>query len=324
MKSLAKYQEAFMHYLEEQNYDQEPAGLYQPIDYILKLGGKRLRPILVLLAAESFGGNLKNALPASLAVEIFHNFSLVHDDIMDKAPLRRGKATIHQKWNVNTGILSGDAMLIMAYQKLHDYPSNQAKALHQLFSQTAIQICEGQQYDVEFESRNLVTEKEYLQMIEYKTAVLVACALQMGAIIANASIENQAKIYEFGRLLGIAFQLQDDYLDTFGNPETFGKQIGGDILENKKTQLYIQAQHLASEKDRDQLQGLFKVDTYNPDEKIRKVKAIFEQTGAEKATKNTIASYTQQATEVLNSIEMQDKSKAYLVEFSKWLMTRNV
>lgn len=324
MKSLANYQEAFLAYLNQQDYTLEPKGLYAPIDYILKLGGKRLRPILVLLAAESFGATKEKALPASLAVEVFHNFSLVHDDIMDEAPLRRGKPTVHKKWDTNTGILSGDAMLIMAYQQLHDYPSSQAKALHQLFSKTAIQICEGQQYDVEFETRNLVSETEYLQMIEYKTAVLVACALQMGAIIAEASEESQHKIYEFGKLLGIAFQLQDDFLDAFGNPATFGKQIGGDILENKKTFLYIKAKELGNEKQKDELNRFFSVETHKNEDKIQQVKDIFEATGAKRSIQKAIEVYTHQAIKVLNSIEMKEQAKNHLLEFSDWLMTRKV
>lgn len=324
MNSLTKYQEAFLDYLEDQNYSKEPKGLYAPIDYILKLGGKRLRPILVLLASESFGTDFKKALPASLSVEIFHNFSLVHDDIMDEAPLRRGKPTVHKKWDVNTGILSGDAMLIMAYQQLHTYPPQQAQQLHQLFSKTAIQICEGQQYDVEFENRNAVREAEYLQMIEYKTAVLVACALQMGAIIAEASEENQKKIYEFGRLLGLAFQLQDDYLDAFGNPETFGKQVGGDILENKKTFLYIKANEQGDEKQKDELNRFFSVETHKNEDKIHQVKKLFEATGAKNSTLKAIEEYTNKATTALKSIEMDEQAKKHLLDFSEWLMTRNV
>ena len=208
-----------------------------PINYILQLGGKRLRPVLTLMTADIFDADYKKALDAALSVEIFHNFSLVHDDIMDDAPLRRGQQTVHEKWDLNTGILSGDAMLIMAYQLFENYEPKTFQDLAKLFSKTALEVCEGQQYDVDFETRDDVTIPEYLKMIEYKTAVLVGAAMKMGAIVANASKSDQEDIYSFGRLLGIAFQLQDDYLDAFGDPKTFGKQVGGDIIENKKTYL---------------------------------------------------------------------------------------
>lgn len=241
MQTIETYQKAFIAYLQEYATVKEPLGLYEPIQYILNLGGKRLRPVLTLLSAEIFDGDYKNALNAALSIEVFHNFSLVHDDIMDAAPLRRGQKTVHEKWDMNTGILSGDAMLIMAYQLFENYDATTFQSLAKLFSKTALEVCEGQQYDVDFETRTDVSVTEYLKMITFKTAVLVAAAMKMGAIVANASEENQNNIYEFGINLGIAFQLQDDYLDAFGNPETFGKQVGGDIIENKKTYLYIKS-----------------------------------------------------------------------------------
>ena len=234
MHSIEQYRNAFITYLESKTSTKEPKNLYAPITYILELGGKRLRPVLVLMATEVFGTDYKKAMDAALAIEVFHNFSLVHDDIMDDAPLRRGKATVHEKWDINTGILSGDAMLINAYQLFENYEGETFRDLAKLFSKTALEVCEGQQYDVDFETRDDVSEAEYLKMIEYKTAVLVAAALKMGGIVANAAIDDQNSIYEFGRNLGIAFQLQDDYLDAFGDPETFGKQVGGDIREHKK------------------------------------------------------------------------------------------
>ncbi|MFB0942647.1 MAG: polyprenyl synthetase family protein, partial [Patiriisocius sp.] len=232
---ISKYSDALVAHLANKVTLKEPASLYEPIDYILTLGGKRLRPVLTLMSADFFGGNYKQALDASLAVEMFHNFSLVHDDIMDNAPLRRGHQTVHEKWDVNTGILSGDAMLILAYQLFETYRPEVFMQLAVLFSKTALEVCEGQQYDVDFETRNDVTISQYIKMIEYKTAVLIGASLQMGAIIADASQSCQEKIYAFGKNLGIAFQLQDDYLDAFGNPLTFGKQVGGDIIANKKT-----------------------------------------------------------------------------------------
>ena len=247
MKSIAQYREAFQEYLDLKIQVKEPVNLYNPMRYILGLGGKRLRPVLVLMSAEIFEADYKNALDAALAIEIFHNFSLVHDDIMDDAPLRRGKETVHERWDINTGILSGDAMLINAYQLFENYQSEIFQELAKLFSKTAMQVCEGQQYDIDFESRDDVSIEDYLKMIEYKTAVLVGASLQMGAIVANTSEANKQSVYEFGRLLGIAFQLQDDYLDAFGDPETFGKQSGGDIIENKKTFLYLKSLEASAE-----------------------------------------------------------------------------
>jgi len=241
MQPIEFYTTEFITYLKNRVTSKEPYNLYEPISYILELGGKRLRPVLTLLTTALFDGNYKNALDAALAIEVFHNFSLVHDDIMDDAPLRRGKTTVHEKWDINTGILSGDAMLINSYQYFESYPNEEFKKLVQLFSKTAIEVCEGQQYDIDFETRDDVTIAEYLKMVEFKTAVLVASAMKMGAIIANTSEENQDLVYEFGRNLGIAFQLQDDYLDAFGDPKTFGKQVGGDIIENKKTFLFLKA-----------------------------------------------------------------------------------
>ncbi|MFK7781489.1 polyprenyl synthetase family protein, partial [Psychroserpens sp.] len=241
MQNIQSYHDAFLNHLETFIKPKEPTTLYEPINYIIQLGGKRLRPILTLMTAEIFGSEYKKALNAALSIEVFHNFSLVHDDIMDDAPLRRGKATVHEKWDINTGILSGDAMLILAYQLFENYEAKTFQDLAKLFSKTALEVCEGQQYDVDFETRDDVTIAEYLKMIEYKTAVLVGAAMKMGAIVSNASEDCQNSIYEFGRNLGIAFQLQDDYLDAFGDPKTFGKQVGGDIIENKKTYLYLKA-----------------------------------------------------------------------------------
>ena len=259
MKAIETYQKQFLAYLENYKSVREPKNLYQPIEYILNLGGKRLRPVLTLMTADCFEGNVNNALDAALAVEVFHNFSLIHDDIMDAAPLRRGHQTVHEKWDLNTGILSGDAMLIMAYQLFENYPPDVFQKLAILFSKTALEVCEGQQYDIDFETRDTVSISEYLKMIEYKTAVLVGAAMKMGAIIANASVEDQDRSYEFGKNLGIAFQLQDDYLDVFGDPDTFGKQVGGDIIENKKTFLYLKALEFSSESDQQKLKDLFTV-----------------------------------------------------------------
>ena len=293
--TLEDYHTVFTSFLAEQELEQEPKNLYKPINYILNLGGKRMRPILTLMAADLFGGNHKDALQAALAIEIFHNFSLVHDDIMDDAPLRRGKATVHEKWDINTGILSGDAMLILAYRCLETYGSTNLSQLLPLFSKTAMEVCEGQQFDIDFETRDDVSLTEYLRMIEFKTSVLVAAALKMGAIVAGANTADQDNIYEFGRNLGIAFQLQDDYLDAFGDPKTFGKQVGGDIIENKKTFLYLKALQLADSKSKKTLGDLYSIQPEDPSSKISVVKAIFKKSGAVAQIREEISSYTDKA-----------------------------
>ncbi|TYA74483.1 polyprenyl synthetase family protein [Seonamhaeicola marinus] len=324
MLSIEKYQQEFLDFLQNYSVEKEPKGLYAPINYILQLGGKRLRPVLALMTTDVFGGAYKKALNAALAIEVFHNFTLVHDDIMDDAPLRRGKSTVHEKWDVNTGILSGDAMLIMAYQLFEGYTPEVFKTLNQLFSKTALEVCEGQQYDVDFETRNDVTIPEYLKMIEYKTSVLVAAAMKMGAVIAGANKEDQEHIYEFGRNLGIAFQLQDDYLDAFGDPKTFGKQVGGDIIENKKTYLYLKALEFASKTDQERLVHLFNTNPSATDDKVTEVKQLFISTGSETATKQAVEVYTNRAFEVLEPLKVSENRKQLLRDFGNSLMRRNV
>ena len=324
MHAIEFYNKEFVRHLEDKIQTKAPHNLYEPIVYILQLGGKRLRPVLTLLATELFGGDYKNALDAALAIEVFHNFSLVHDDIMDDAPLRRGKTTVHEKWDINTGILSGDAMLIKSYQILESYPNEIFKELLQLFSKTALEVCEGQQYDVDFETSEDVTLPEYLKMIEYKTAVLIAAAIKMGAIISGTSKKNQDLVYEFGKNLGIAFQLQDDYLDAFGDPKTFGKQIGGDIIENKKTFLYLRAIELASVKEKETLLHLYSITPTNPSEKIEAIKAVFEKSGSTTSTQKEIEQYTNKAFAVLESLELTKNKKELLHRFGENLMRRKV
>jgi geranylgeranyl diphosphate synthase type II len=324
MQTIETYQKVFLEYLEQFVEEKEPKHLYQPINYILKLGGKRLRPVLTLITTEIFDADYKKALNAALAVEVFHNFSLIHDDIMDAAPLRRGNKTVHEKWDLNTGILSGDTMLIMAYQLFENYNANTFQSLAKLFSKTALQVCEGQQTDIDFEKRNDVTIPEYLKMIEYKTAVLVGAAMQMGAIVADASKEDQHSFYEFGKNLGIAFQLQDDYLDVFGNPKTFGKQVGGDIIENKKTYLYIKALEFLDEDENLQLQNLFSIRPKNNTNKIEKVSQLFITSSSAEATKKAIEDYTQKAFSVLETLNITEDKKIVLRQFGEHLMGRNV
>ena len=324
MLTTQEYQEQFLIYLEEKKVNKEPKNLYDPINYILELGGKRMRPVLTLMTAEIFDAKFKKALPAALAVEVFHNFSLIHDDIMDDAPLRRGKVTVHEKWDINTGILSGDAMLILAYQNFEQYQPKIFRKLAKLFSKTALEVCEGQQWDVDFEKRTDVSIPEYLQMIEYKTAVLVAAAMKMGAIIAETSKETANLIYEFGINLGLAFQLQDDYLDAFGDPKTFGKQVGGDIIENKKTYLYLKAMEFASDAEQAELLQLFSIQPEDTTEKIKSAKAIFNSSGASQATQLAIQEYTLKAFETLDKIDLNKEKKAILKNFGENLMERKV
>lgn len=325
MTSLDTLRTAFLDHLTTQfSAPKEPKNLYAPIHYILDLGGKRLRPVLTLMSCELFGTPFEKAQNAALAVELFHNFSLIHDDIMDNAPLRRGKETVHEKWDTNTGILSGDALLILAYQLFENYEPETFQKLAKLFSKTAIEVCEGQQYDMDFEERDNVSVDEYLHMINFKTAVLVGAAMEMGAIVAEASEKSQSAIYEFGRNLGLAFQLQDDYLDVFGDPETFGKQVGGDIISNKKTYLYLKArQDLSIEKSRE-LEHLYSIQPKNPAEKIEAVKRLFVSSGAQEKTKNKIKNYTNVAIDLLYELEISESDRKELSDFANHLIYRTI
>ena len=321
---LTQYQTAFLSYMKEQLPENSPASLYEPASYVMQLGGKRIRPVLALLAADAVGGSFKNALPAALAVEVFHNFSLVHDDIMDDAPLRRGQATVHEKWDVNTGILSGDVMLIWAYECLNVYPGTLFKELTSLFSATARKVCEGQQYDMDFPNQKLVTQQEYMQMIAYKTAVLLGCSLQMGALVGGASKETSLPFYNFGIELGLAFQLQDDYLDAFGDPETFGKQIGGDIIENKKTLLYLLALELGSPEDAAALERIFETNPTDPTQKIAQVKELFTISGAVEQIQQQMKAYTEKALKEVDQFPVEEEKKEIFKAFALQLMDRKL
>ena len=323
MKKIETYKEDFVDFLNEKIGVKEPSNLYGPIHYILQIGGKRLRPVLTLMTCEIFNGDVKEAYDAALAIEIFHNFTLVHDDIMDSAPIRRGFETVHKKWDVNTGILSGDAMLIMAYQCFENYEPVVYQKLMKLFSKTALEVCEGQQLDVDFESSNDVTIPKYLKMITYKTSVLVAAAMKMGAIIAKVEDDKAEKIYDFGLNLGIAFQLQDDYLDTFGDESLFGKQIGGDIYENKKTFLYLKAIEVCSTEDKEKLINFYASREQN-NTKVKEVTRIFEDNNIPEITKNEIAFYTNMAFKELENLDMANEKKELLKHFGLGLMKRAI
>ena len=296
-----------------------PSKLYQPIDYAMGLGGKRMRPILLLMAHQLFDENIEKAISPALGIEIFHNFTLLHDDIMDNAPIRRGKQTVHEKWNQNVAILSGDTMLVQAYQLLSDVDKSIVKEMIAVFSKAATQVCEGQQWDIDFEIQKEVTLQEYLKMIEYKTAVLLAASLQIGGITANASKENQNNLYHFGLNMGIAFQLKDDLLDAFGNPDEFGKQIGGDIIANKKTFLYLKALQLANDNQKESLVNYFKTQKQTK-QKVMGVKTIFTDLDIPKHTVDMMKAYYTKAMRHLDAID-SDKKEPLLI-FSKKLIDR--
>ncbi len=299
-----------------------PSNLYDPLSYFLQLGGKRIRPILTLMAAEMFGSKKESAIHASMAIELFHNFSLIHDDIMDKAPLRRGQETVHLKWNDDIAILSGDVLLIKAYQELAKQDRNHVPALLNLFNQTAVEVCEGQQLDMDFEGRDIVTIEEYIEMIRLKTSVLLGCALEFGAIISNASEEDSLLIYEFGQNLGIAFQIQDDILDLFGDPKKFGKQIGGDIISNKKTILLLKAIELAKDLKSDGLSMMMQVT--DSEMKINTAKSLFTSLGVIDFAREQMTYYQQKALKALEKISVTSENKKILIDLSEYLFQREI
>ena len=323
MDIFRSYQKEFKTSLEKYISKKSPQNLYSPMGYLLNLGGKRVRPYLCFMASEVYGVPPVKAMGAAISIEIFHNFTLMHDDIMDKASLRRGNATVHEKWDVNTAILSGDAMLIKAYQAIECYSPEIFIKLTRLLSKTAIEVCEGQQYDLDFETAPIVSQEEYIKMIRLKTAVLLGCALKMGAIIGGASVKDMDAIYDFGIHLGVAFQLQDDYLDSFGDQSTFGKKIGGDILENKKTILYHLALKNADLKQYGLLKSLIMGGcSLNDEDKIIKTKNLYEETGAKEATRQLIFYHSDLATNELEKIAISAKQKASFFGLKDWLINR--
>ena len=301
---------------------QTPVELYEPIHYSLGMGGKRLRPVLLLLAYNLFKQDAENALPAALAIEVFHNFTLLHDDIMDKADVRRNRPTVHVQFNENAAILSGDAMAFQSYRYLLESKSSRLTDTIDLFTRTAIEVCEGQQFDMDFESRLDVTEAEYLEMIRLKTAVLLACSLKGGALLAEVSDELANQLYAFGENLGLAFQLQDDLLDTFGDQNTFGKKIGGDILANKKTFLLINALQNASPKKRQELLGWIAQKDFNPEAKIEGVTSIYLETGVKKIAEQKVDDYFEIALQILADFAIADVVKQPLRELALKMLTR--
>jgi geranylgeranyl diphosphate synthase type II len=319
MKSLATYSAYLETALQQDHFPGQPANLYDPLRYFLKLGGKRMRPMLSLMACKLSGSPMEKALPVALAVEYFHNFSLIHDDIMDAAPLRRGQATVHEKWNTNIAILSGDVLLVKAYDYLASYDAETFLQLFKVFNQTAVEVCEGQQMDMDFEQRAEVNESEYLEMIRLKTSVLLGCALQMGGIVGGAVQKDAQLLYEFGEQLGLAFQIQDDLLDLYGESAQVGKQIGGDVLANKKTLLSISAKRAASQ---NQLAALQEIEnTSDPLIKVERTQKLYTELGARAYCETQMEFHHNQALSALENMELSN-SKTELIELANFLFTR--
>ena len=300
----------------------EPKELYDPIAYTLSLGGKRIRPLLVLMGCDLYGGDLDNVINVAIGIELFHNFTLMHDDIMDQAQIRRGKDTVHKKWNANVAILSGDTMFALATEYISHIEATVLPEVLQVFTMTARQVCEGQQYDMNFESQENVFLPGYIRMVRLKTAVLIACSLKLGAIIAGANAEEKKKIYAFGENLGLAFQLQDDLLDTFGEENKFGKEIGGDIIAKKKTFLYVKAMELANDMQREELLRYLSSLSMTPDDKIRRVKDLYRILHIEEITKAEISGYFDKALHCLDQMDVEQNDKQELRGFANRLLIR--
>lgn len=306
--------------VESLKFERKPYSLFEPIEYILEIGGKRVRPVLAVMAYNLYKDDIYKSIPIALAIEIFHNFTLLHDDLMDKADKRRGKPTVHIRWSDNTAVLSGDAMLIEAYREIAKSPTEYLPEILQLFSNTATEICCGQQLDMEFEQRMDVTENDYLEMIRLKTAVLLGCALKCGAIAGGASKEDSDALYNFGINIGLAFQLMDDLLDVYGNPETFGKRIGGDILCNKKT--YLQITTLKHPDTQNEMLYWINKDVYDEDEKIKAVTALYNKLNMKKVSEDMIESYYKKGIEDLEKVQIDQSKKTELKKLAENLLTR--
>lgn len=309
-------------FLDNLKYDRKPSGLYDPAKYVLSMGGKRIRPVLMLLSYGLFKDDVESVLMPACALETYHNYTLLHDDLMDNADMRRGHETVHRKWDANTAILSGDSMLVLAYERMAKCnPVYLSDVLH-TFTETALEIGEGQQYDMEFETRNDVTEDEYIEMIRLKTSVLLACAQKIGAILAGASKQDQDNLYKFGEQIGLAFQLQDDYLDVYGDPKVFGKKVGGDIICNKKTYMLINAYNRADAEQRRELQHWMEAETFNSDEKVAAVTAIYNKVGVDKLAIEKIAYYFEESKKYLDAVQVSDERKSELRLYAQKMMHR--
>lgn len=303
-------------------YERKPKSLYEPIRYVLSMGGKRIRPTLMLLGYNLFKDNPEKILMNAVALETYHNYTLLHDDLMDNADLRRGHETVHKKWDANTAILSGDSMLVLAYERMAQCDEKHLAKVLKLFTTTALEIGEGQQFDMEFENRNDVREEEYIEMIRLKTSVLLACALKMGAILADASDEDAENLYKFGEQIGLAFQLQDDYLDVYGDTKVFGKEIGGDITSNKKTYMLINAFNLANEAQRAELQKWVDAKDFDRAEKVAAVTRLYNEIGIDKLAQDKIAYYFEQSKKYLDAVNVPAERKEELAKYAQKMMKR--
>ncbi len=323
MRSIEALRELFIQHLQENRLAGAPANLYEPCNYFLEIGGKRLRPTLLLLAHELFGGNAESALPAALSIEYFHNFTLIHDDVMDKAPVRRGFVTVHEKYNLNTAILSGDTLLIKAYQCLSKVDECYFKKIVELYTQTAIEVCEGQQYDIDFETQETVSHEEYIEMIRLKTAVLLAASMKIGAILGGANDNDADLLYQYAENLGIGFQIQDDILDCYGDEKLVGKQPGGDIIQNKKTLLLIEAKRISAKQNDRRLDQLIENDNIDNTEKVTKVLSIFEEYNIRSFGLEQRNFYTEQSLQALAQLRLPDDKKEVLKQLVDYLVLRN-
>lgn len=322
MHSIKQLQEIIEKAVQEINYPANPKELYEPISYLMNLGGKRLRPALVLMATDLFGGDINEAKSPALAIEMFHNFTLMHDDIMDNAPLRRGQPTVHEKWSSSVAILSGDVMFVKAYKLMIQVKPEILTGVLEVFNKTAVEVCEGQQIDMNFESRNEVSVDEYIEMIRLKTAVLLGGALKIGALIGNATKQNADLLYQFGENLGLAFQLQDDILDVYGDPLKFGKQVGGDIISNKKTYLLIKALELAKDDDLLNLNNWLSKKDFIPEEKVEAIKALYNKLNIRKLSEEVMQAYAKKALDAFDQIDVNLEHKKILLGFAEMLIKR--
>lgn len=322
MLTATEIQEKVNAYIASLPYERKPKSLYEPIEYVLAAGGKRIRPSFVLMAYNLFHDDVDRILPVATALETYHNYTLLHDDLMDKADMRRGRPTVHKKWDDNTAILSGDTMLVLAYEHLAKCDTKYLKPALDLFTETALEVSEGQQFDMEFETRNDVAEEEYIEMIRLKTSVLLACALKMGAVVAGASDADANALYAFGVKVGLAFQLQDDLLDVYGDPKVFGKAIGGDITSNKKTFMLINAFNRADAGTRAELERWTTATEFDPAEKIAAVTEIYNRLGIDKLAEQRIKEYFEQSRQHLDELSVSDDRKAVLREYTERMMNR--
>lgn len=322
MLTATEIQEKVNAYIASLPYERKPKSLYDPIEYVLAAGGKRIRPSFVLMAYNLFHDDVDRILPVATALETYHNYTLLHDDLMDKADMRRGRPTVHKKWDDNTAILSGDTMLVLAYEHLAKCDTKYLKPALDLFTETALEVSEGQQFDMEFETRNDVAEEEYIEMIRLKTSVLLACALKMGAVVAGASDADANALYAFGENVGLAFQLQDDLLDVYGDPKVFGKAIGGDITSNKKTFMLINAFNRADAGTRAELERWTTATEFDPAEKIAAVTEIYNRLGIDKLAEQRIKEYFEQSRQHLDELSVSDDRKAVLREYTERMMNR--